>query len=51
MLNGIMQTGKNVGMITMDESLRNLYTAGTISRDECLSRSEDKTQMRSFLES
>lgn len=51
MLNGIMQTGKNVGMVTMDESLRNLYTAGTISREECLSRSEDKTQMRLFLES
>lgn len=51
MLNGIMQTGKNVGMVTMDESLRNLYTAGTISREECLSRCEDKTQMRAFLES
>ena len=28
MLPGVMQTGKNVGMITMDESLRNLYVQG-----------------------
>ena len=51
MLPGIMQTGKTVGMITMDESLRRLYIAGTISRDEILYRAEDKVQMHHFLNS
>jgi len=51
MLPGIMQTGKNVGMITMDESLRNLYVQGLISAEELLFRSEDKAQMKAFLQS
>jgi twitching motility protein PilT len=51
MLPGIMQTGKNVGMITMDESLRKLYIAGQISREECLFRCEDKVQMNEFFHS
>ncbi|MBX3741500.1 MAG: type IV pilus twitching motility protein PilT [Akkermansiaceae bacterium] len=51
MLPGIMQTGKHVGMVTMDESLRRLVTAGVISREEALFRSEDKAQMHSFFKS
>ncbi len=51
MLPGIMQTGKKVGMITMDESLRDLYVKGTITQEECLYRSEDKVQMRQFFQS
>ncbi len=51
MLPGVMQTGKNVGMITMDESLRRLYVDGIISREDLLFRSEDKGAMRAFLES
>ncbi len=51
MLPGIMQTGKNVGMITMDESIRNLYVKGLISQEEAMYRCEDKTQMRSFFQS
>ena len=51
MLPGIMQTGKNVGMITMDESLRRLYVQGLISRDEALFRSDDKNQMKAFFAS
>ena len=51
MLPGVMQTGKNVGMITMDESLRRLYVQGIISRDDLLYRADDKNQMRAFLES
>ena len=47
----IMQTGKNVGMITMDESLRQLYTQGTITQDEAYFRAEDKAQMKSYFES
>ena len=51
MLPGVMQTGKNVGMITMDESLRHLYVKGIISREEALFRAEDKHQMREFFRS
>ncbi len=51
MLPGIMQTGKNVGMITMDESLRKLYVKGLISQEEALFRCEDKIQMRNFFQS
>ena len=51
MLPGVMQTGKNVGMITMDESLRTLYMQGIISREELIYRAEDKAQMAHFLES
>ena len=51
MLPGIMQTGKNVGMITMDESLRNLYLKGVASQEEILYRCEDKQQMKLFFQS
>jgi twitching motility protein PilT len=51
MLPGVMQTGKNVGMITMDESLRRLYVKGVITPNEALFRAEDKVQMRSFFQS
>ena len=51
MLPGVMQTGKNVGMITMDESLRNLYVKGIISREEASFRAEDKKLMAEFMES
>ncbi len=51
MLPGIMQTGKNVGMITMDESLRRLALAGTISREEAIFRAEDKNNMRAYFKS
>jgi twitching motility protein PilT len=51
MLPGVMQTGKNVGMITMDESLRTLYIQGKITQEETLYRAEDKVQMRAFFQS
>ena len=51
MLPGVMQTGKNVGMVTMDESLRRLYVQGIITAEDALFRSEDKGQMRAYLES
>ena len=51
MLPGVMQTGKNVGMITMDESLRQLYAKGLITREEAYYRAEDKNQMSAFFES
>ncbi len=51
MLPGVMQTGKNVGMITMDESLRKLYEKGLITKDETLFRSDDKGSMRAYFAS
>jgi twitching motility protein PilT len=51
MLNGVMQTGKNLGMVTMDDSLRDLYSKGLISQEECVSRAEDKILMRAFFKS
>ncbi|MFT4177452.1 MAG: type IV pilus twitching motility protein PilT [Luteolibacter sp.] len=51
MLPGVMQTGKNVGMITMDESIRRLYKQGIITRDEALYRADDKSLMKSYLDS
>jgi len=46
MLPGIMQTGKNVGMSTMDESLKVLVNQDLISKEEALFRSADKNQMK-----
>ena len=46
-----MEAGRNVGMITMDESLRNLYVKAAISQEEALFRAEDKVQMRAFFQS
>ncbi|MEM6912051.1 MAG: PilT/PilU family type 4a pilus ATPase [Verrucomicrobiota bacterium] len=51
MLPGIMQTGKNVGMINMDDSLRKLYDKGLISQQEALSRALDKGVMQSYFAS
>jgi len=51
MLPGIMQTGKHVGMITMDESLRQLYIKGIIGAEDLMFRAEDKAQMKIFLQS
>jgi len=45
MLPGVMQTGKNLGMVTMDDSLRELYNKGLATQEECLSRANDRGQM------
>lgn len=51
MLPGVMQTGKNVGMVTMDDALRKLYMQGLITQDETFARSEDKIEMQRFFKS
>ncbi len=51
MLPGVMQTGKNVGMVTMDDSLRKLYTKGFITQEEAYERCEDKIEMQRFFQS
>jgi twitching motility protein PilT len=37
-----IETNHNVGMVTMDKSLSDLYRQGTVSYDECLMRAVDK---------
>ena len=49
MLPGIMQTGKALGMITMDDALKDLYHAGVISLEDALYRAIDQDQMREDL--
>ena len=40
-IRGVMQTGKRLGMVLMDESLAILAKEGRISKEEALSRAED----------
>lgn len=49
MLPGIMQTGKTVGMIMMDDALAHLYKAGRISREEALGRAVDESTLRASI--
>jgi twitching motility protein PilT len=48
MLPGIIQTGKKVGMILMDESVAELYRQGIITAEEALYRAENKAEMRNI---
>ena len=50
MLPGIMQTGKNVGMSTMDDALRDKALAGLIAKSEAIRRAESQTEMTAALE-
>ncbi|RYD28334.1 MAG: type IV pilus twitching motility protein PilT [Verrucomicrobiaceae bacterium] len=49
MLPGVMQTGRAVGMMTMDDALKNLLDRGVISPEDCLYRAIDQDQMRKDL--
>ncbi len=49
MIPGFIQTGKQQGMILMDDSLQNLYKAGIVTAEECLFRADNKTLMKQFL--
>ncbi|NLT71760.1 MAG: type IV pilus twitching motility protein PilT [Verrucomicrobiaceae bacterium] len=49
MLPGVMQTGKNVGMIMMDDALADLYHAGAISKEEALGRAIDRGSLKAVL--
>ncbi len=49
MLPGVMQTGKNVGMIMMDDALADLYNEGKISGDEAIGRALDPGTLRQTL--
>jgi twitching motility protein PilT len=49
MLPGIMQVGRSVGMVTMDDALKNLYDRDIITAEDCLFRAIDQDQMRKDL--
>ncbi len=49
MLPGVMQTGKNVGMVLMDDSLINLAREGKIDPQEAISRAVDPSSVRAAL--
>lgn len=49
MLPGVMQTGKNVGMVCMDDNLQQHYNEGKIFAVDAYRRCEDKTTMKNFL--
>jgi twitching motility protein PilT len=44
-----MQIGKALGMITMDDSLKDLYAAGLVTAEDALFRAIDQEQMRKDL--
>ncbi len=44
-----IQTGANLGMITMDTHLMSLYNRELISADECVEKAQDSTLMRDKL--
>lgn len=41
----IIQTSRKSGMITMDDSIFDLYTAGRVTRDEAITFAQDKTAL------
>ncbi len=49
MLPGVMQTGKNVGMVLMDDSLIKLAREGKIDPQEAISRAVDPASVRAAL--
>ncbi len=49
MLPGVMQTGKNVGMIMMDDALLELHHAGRISQEEVVQRAIDPASVKASL--
>ena len=49
MILGLIQTGKNLGMRLMDDSLQQLYLEGTIAAEECIGRATDRVMMEKFL--
>jgi twitching motility protein PilT len=49
MLPGIMQIGKQLGMVTMDDALKDLVHKGLITKEEAISRAIDVDMMRKDL--
>jgi twitching motility protein PilT len=50
MINTLIQTGRNAGMIGMDQSLADLVVAGIVETDEAFEKALDKDQFKGLLE-
>jgi twitching motility protein PilT len=48
-INSDIQTGANLGMITMDTHLMSLFNRNLITADECVEKAQDSTVMREKL--
>ena len=48
-LTSIIQTSANIGMITTDATLRNLYNEGKITYDNALSRAQNQEELKRML--
>ena len=48
-ITSIIQTSANIGMITTDASLRNLYMEGKISYDNAMSRAQNQEELKRML--
>lgn len=44
-IKSLMQTGKNIGMFTLDDSLLGLTESGTVSAEEALSKSQSRDEL------
>ncbi len=49
MIPGIMQTGRQVGMMLMDDVLFDLHRSGQISQEQCIMRATDQASLRERL--
>ncbi len=49
MLPGVMQTGKKIGMIMMDDALINLYNEGKITQEEAIGRAIDPPTLKAAI--
>ena len=50
MISTLIQTGRNAGMIGMDQSLADLVVAGTVESEEAFEKALDKDQFRGLLD-
>jgi twitching motility protein PilT len=50
MISTLIQTGRNAGMIGMDQSLADLVVAGTVESEEAFEKALDKEQFRGLLD-
>ena len=42
----VLQTGRNRGMCTMDDSIQELFNKGVITREQAIFRAEDSARFR-----
>ena len=50
-IKSLMQTGKNIGMFTLDDSLLGLAESGTVSAEEALSKSQSRDELAARINS